>query len=57
MKTVAISLDLAQRVLADLQQNIEDICGCDHNVGICCCDQIRNVVDFAEAVIFAGGNA
>lgn len=47
---ITIPYELARNVLRDLKQNIEDIGGCDHSVGICCCDQIRTVEEFAEVI-------
>jgi hypothetical protein len=37
---IAIDLDVARGALADLRKYIEEVGGCDHDVGICCCDVI-----------------
>lgn len=41
----------------DCEQNLKDIGGCDHSVGICCCDEIRNLEQAREAIKRAKGLA
>lgn len=39
--TIECPRDLLNECRAEIAQLIDDIGGCDHQVGICCCDQYR----------------
>lgn len=43
-------VELLKAHLAHTTQSIKDIGGCDHSVGICCCDMIRDC-DAASALL------
>lgn len=43
-------------VLRAFRKTIEDLGGCDHSVGICCCEDIRKA-ERLTAALYAGYNA
>ncbi len=48
-------LGTAKAALVDLKENLEAIGGCDHSVGICCCEIVRNLEDLQDAIAEAEG--
>lgn len=41
-------LDSLQKLEAQAAENLRDIGGCDHSVGICCCRWVRELEDAQE---------
>jgi hypothetical protein len=52
---VAEVLALLERSLAVIQHDIDEIGGCDHSVGICCCELIHLADDIRAAMQRDGG--
>ena len=45
-------IEVVESLLTVAKQTLKDIGGCDHSVGICCCDLIRKI-EVAEEVLNA----